>query len=380
MTTREGTRRGIAAGILVILLSARCGASAETPVLPTPVPPSPAESMATANATASPTALQDPQASVYPLAASSAWIVDQTGDPAGGAVIRLTRTDGTDRHPVATDARDPFHLHPEWSADGTGFTFVTTDGADGSRSIWRYDLGTDTSRLIVDCVDPCVDATEQAESPDGERVAYFYADGPIVDVTIDGQTLPIPTTCGLRIVTVATGDQETVTEGQCALIEERYPRWSSSGTHLAYLRTHADRQGGPITRSDIVVRDLAYGSEVVAAIGPGDAFDMLDWTADGSSIVFTSNGGLAIVGSNGGRIRELVAADPFGATHPRSTADGAWVLFYRTQTATNGEVIARSLWGVPTVDGDPVPILPVAPPGPNDGHTTWGSLQPTLSR
>ena len=42
--------------------------------------------------------------------------------------------------------------------------------------------------------------------------------------------------------------------------------------------------------------------------------------------------------------------------------------------------MARSLWGVPTAGGDAVPILPVAAPGPNEGHTTWGSLQPTPAR
>ena len=183
----------------------------------------------------------------------------------------------------------------------------------------------DTSRLLVDCVDPCIDATEQAQSPDGTRVAYFYADGPNVDVTYGGEAFPIPTTCGLRLVTVASGDLETVTEGACALIEERYPRWSPTGTHLAYLRTHAAQRGGPITRTDIVVRDLADGSELVAAIGQGEAFDMLDWTADGGSIVFAANGGLAVVRLNGGPVTDLVPSDPLARrTHgPRQTARGS---------------------------------------------------------
>ena len=132
----------LAAALVTIVLTG-CGATAAGPAATVAAVSSPTRSTTAAPpvATATASAARSPESFRYPLAADPSWIVDQTGSPDGGAVIRLVRTDGADRHDVATDARHRFHLHPEWSADGKTFTFLTTDAADGSRSIWRYDIG-----------------------------------------------------------------------------------------------------------------------------------------------------------------------------------------------------------------------------------------------
>ncbi len=134
------------------------------------------------------------------LASMPGWLVYQIRLATGqGLDLRLIRTDGTDDHTIATDIApsDPTqpddHILPEWSADGSTLIFTRFRAKAERRDLFAYDVATNTSRELVHCDDPCVDATEAAVSPDGSRIVYFFAEG-----AIDAQG--IPADCGLRIL------------------------------------------------------------------------------------------------------------------------------------------------------------------------------------
>lgn len=314
---------------------------------------------------------------VLPLADVDAWIAYSIGD-SSHADVRLVRSDGTDNHAIAQDS-GPRSNHPEWMPDGRSLLFEQVVGRGDVKSIWSWDMTTNASKELVRCADPCVSRQGPAPSADGSQIAYETNDGPIDDVTVGTDIVPIPARCGLQVMTVATRRTEDLESGQCGLVEWRMPRWSRTGA-LAYFRTHQATRGGPVDKTEVVVRDVRSGKESVAYYWDGwDEANQLEWSPDAQWIVFTTQGGLRRIHPDGTGGAVLVDIGDRAlhamAYHPRFLDDGRSVTFNRS-IAPRGVITSVRLY-VLSIDGGAT--TEVLPEGPNGTalHYNWGSLQPT---
>ena len=311
----------------------------------------------------------------FPLRAEPGWLTYSIG------VVRLVRTDGTDDHAVATTNIGEVRQNPEWTGDGAGIIFEASTSDGGTRRLWSYDLESDTSWPVVLCEGDCIDVAEAAPAPDGQGLAWFYADGPNDSVVVDGAAVDIPHICGLRMAsTVDAGSHEqarTLTSHTCGEVEDRFPRWSPDGGRLAYLRSEQADRGGPATAISLVVRDLESGVEAVVAQPADLSLQPIDWTADGSGLLWSATDGSVRRTHLDDVSTETVMVPPDAGgvlLHPRVTRDGQWVIAF--QDMRQGDTVtSRSAWAVPTSGGPGVQVLPEGAEG-TDQHHTWVSLQP----
>jgi Tol biopolymer transport system component len=308
------------------------------PVQPTPVPSASASAAPPSSAPA-----------VFPLAATGFQIVREDVD----GRIFVVDADGTGLQRVAADI--PAELRsPEW-LPGTNRVIVQETTADTDQ-IWDVDIGGQRRSLVViPCVEPCLSRNEASPSRDGTRIVFFQAIGPIVD--------DIPTDCGQAIYELATQALRTVTESPCAVVEERYARFSPDGTQLAFWRSRSPNgeRVTAIESSAIFIRDIASGNELQVTDSNIGA-SVLDWSPSGEWIVFvvrdwepaTADGDLWRIRSDGTGLERLTSLDTSALRlrRPRYTPDGAWILFTIT-----GESSSR-LWAIPADGGEPVEVLP----------------------
>ncbi len=374
--------RGVAlAGAL--LLVAGCGgqgASGPAPISnPTPstaiaAPVSSATPVPNRPSVAPPTPTASPS---LPLAGLDGWIAYSIGD-SRAAKVRLIRPDGSDNHAIAEDA-GPRSIHPEWLPDGRSLLFEQVVGRDDVKSIWRWDMAKGSSTEIVPCADPCVARQAPAPSADGSRIAYETYDGPIDDVTVGTAVAQIPAHCGLQAMTLATHETSTIATGTCGLVEWHGPRWSPTGD-LAYFRTHQATRGGPVELAELVVHDMASGKDRVINEWPAwDEANQLEWSPDGTWIVFSTQGRIDRIhpdGSGGHTLVEAgdkaLSANPY---HPRFLPDGSSLTF-NWSIAPRGVITSVRFFAMPAAGGAPTEVLPEGENG-TDEHYNWGSLQPT---
>ncbi len=334
-----------------------------------------------------PTPSPSPTPSVvpYPLAGTPGLLSYQISNIDDSVVeIHLVGLDGSDDHIVATDVTDPRHEQPEWDVSGRSFTFLASATSTAGRDIWSHDIASGRSTRLLPCLAPCVDQEFQAVSRDGSRVVFFFADGPTEDVVVDGETVAIPTTCGLRVADIggvlvgaSPGATTTLMSSTCGLIEERSPRWSPTTDRIAFVRTHQTVRGGPVASSEVVVLDLASRAETVVLSRPGGTLTDLDWSPDGQWIVVTDGTGLTRVHADGTGEEALIEAGTDATSHPRYLPDGSRITFTRTVLAkasggstAQGDTVDVSPWIVDAAGGVPVKILPFGT------FTTWLGLQP----
>lgn len=323
-----------------------------------------------------------PSASVsIPLfepAAYPGWIAYSIGgvgpDP-GYREVRLVRTDGSGDHAIQDPWAEPWD-EADWSRTGSTLLIARERLGERILDILEYDLASGTTRELVHCdpgaTVPCAQTNEAAYSPDGRQVAYFFAEGPI-----DGQG--IPADCGLRILTIADLRTRDVTRHDCGLLEDRHPRWSPDGTHVAFYRTRQATKGGPVTGSALFTRELLTGAEVQLTSWDLTRAEELDWSPDGQWIAFMdgvpgdpTTGRLSRVRPDGTGLEVLAApGDGLALFRPRYTPDGAWILVADLRGGQDEP--GGHLFAVAAEGGDPQEFLLDFPGNP----FLYGTLQPT---
>lgn len=317
-----------------------------------------------------------------PLAGVAGWFVYQrSGHPNGGVGLWLIRPDGRDDHAIVTDVTDSDpsgqdeYVAADWADDGSTLLFQRHRMPEDRRDLFIYDVASDSSRELIRCDAPCVDVTEAAMAPDGSRIVYFFAEGPL---DADG----IPAACGLRILDVGSTVTTDLTNSPCGLIEERFPRWSSDGRRIAFVRTHQDVKGGPWTSTELVVHDLEDGRESTV-FDPGLDADALDWSPDGETVVIVAGRRLLVVTLSDGASRVLLDLDTadvgFDATFdrlaiPRFTPDGSAVLFGINQDDGAGTAVRRDLWMTGLDGSSAQEVFPDGNDGNERGFYTRASL------
>lgn len=301
-----------------------------------------------------------------PFAGETAWIAYQTHRADTGTGIGLIHPDGTDDHLIATDVHAEQHL-PAWSPDGMRLVFTTRGGE--TEPLYEYDLATDTSRQLFACETPCLGDDEPAYSPDGTRVSFIRALGPIVTSPSGGGG--VPADCGLWIGEVSSGEVTQITSNTDPPCDREYEaHWSPDGTQITYWRNPYEN-GEPTGTAVFVIN--ADGTNEQRLTDPALFAGSPDWSPDGEWIVFST---YPLLEFQCCRVSDLYRIHPDGtgmeplthydyeelrAAHPRYTPNGKWILFTSVTPAT------RSLWVIPAEGGAPIVLLQ----GGLYGHATW---------
>jgi Tol biopolymer transport system component len=218
-------------------------------------------------------------------------------------------------------------------------------------------------------------AVAPAVSPDGSQLVYAVTEG---DAT-PADTIPAATTAGtdgadepvlpgLYVFLSDGGSAHQLTVGT----SDDFPSWSPDGTQIAF----ASEGGIALIASD--------GSNRVQLTDGGDGIDLgPTWSPDGTQIAFTRT-----VGGTGERETWVMAADGSNArvvytsaplTEPNVAVDvtPAWspdgTRLAITAISPGGEAFLQALV-VPLDGGEPVALSPL----PTD-PTRWGALSPTWS-
>ena len=297
------------------------------------------------------------------------WIAYQTGFHTttgwGPDGIWLVHPDGSGDHQVATGVHDGQVL-PDWSPDGSRLAFSTRGG--DTEPLFEYDLRTGASTQLFSCENRCLGDDEPAYSPNGQRVAFIRALGPLTDTG--------PSDCSLWIGDLASRTaQPLTTNGSCD--RETMPRWSPDGSQLTYYRERYDYQADKVLATAVFTIDVVTAQE--RQLTPWSLnFGEPDWSPGGNWIVMATyplhsyNSGVGQVPSNLYRIHpdgtglEQITRykpDQMRATQPRYTRDGTGIVF--TAVTHN----SRELWIQPLPSGKSTRVT-------NGGIATHGTLQP----
>lgn len=250
---------------------------------------------------------------------------------------------------------------PDWSSDGERIVYASRGGE--TEPLYVYDLETEESTQLFECIDPCIGDDEPAFSPDDSKVAFIRALGPFVN--------DVPSDCGLWIGDVATGEVEQVTSHSGCDPRETSPRWSADGTQLTYWFEQLSEAGEVMGTGVFVINADGTGKRRITdwEDNAGDA----DWSPDGEWIVYATHplrnfdsgvSNLFRVHPDGTGREPLTeyTDDATRATQPRYTPDGESILFTLVTTS-------RDLALMPAEGGEIDQIT-------DGGIYTHGDMQP----
>ena len=275
-------------------------------------------------------------------------------DPATGEERRITR-----------GVRD---YGSDWSPDGTRIVYDSESGS-----------GYDIVVANADGTDPTVIGSGQdpAWSPDGSRIAYAGAGGSIWVMNTDG-TDAHPVTQGAA-AGAGTGEDAAL---------DWNPAWSPEGRSIAYVRVAAHRwapvPGGQL-RTDVTLeqvrvwQDGATPTDTMLTDAYTDVGE-LDWSPDGSTIVFTGaptlfyeteTDGLAwprvlLIPFSGGQVTPISPEENTWAAGATWSPDGVWIAYVDNNHAL---VVMRP-------DGTDRRTLPVDPGDDEIIGPSWGIAPP----
>ncbi len=220
---------------------------------------------------------------------------------------------------------------------------MTSRNTGGAEPLYEYDLATKQLRKLFACNAPCLGDDEPVYSPDGKRVAFIRAFGPLKN--------EMPSDCGLWIGELADRKIRNVTSN--ARCDREYlPRWSSDGARFIYWRLR-EHPVGNVTGTAVFVMDVSGAHERQLTdwnMFAGDG----DWSPDGEWIVFGTHplpafnfssevSNLYRMHPDGSGMEQLTHHDTgdLRATQPRYTPNGRWILFTAVTSSS------RELWLMP---------------------------------
>jgi Tol biopolymer transport system component len=146
------------------------------------------------------------------------------------------------------------NLYPAWSPDGQHITFIS--GIE-SRAVYVLDVNGGTLQHITDSL-------ERAWSPNSDLLVYSaYQQG----------------NYDLFAIEIATGATRQLTD---TLEDERYPVWSPTGEHLAFIATYGYDDILCIMAADGTVQQIDLSTQLGYRVYAGEA---PVWSPDGTRLV-----------------------------------------------------------------------------------------------
>ena len=250
-----------------------------------------------------------PGASLASFSGDNGLIAFERLDRAPGSAERIF-TMTAERGLQGVTAVSASGSNPDWSPEGTSIVFERRplDDPSGYGSE-LYTVNADGAglRRLIECLDDCVGDSQPAYSPDGRRIAFVRAFGPLVDGRIPSRRSVLEMSSdGSRVREILSFDVLRDRRIPCD------PQWSPDGRRLALtLLTDASVFG-----VDIGVFTVSLDGSSLRRLVPFTSFDP-DWSPDGKRIAFTvSRGGSSPDGV------EVYTARPDGTRLRRLTWSG----------------------------------------------------------
>jgi TolB protein len=239
-------------------------------------------------------------------------------DRTHGAIFTV-RPDGTGERQVTRPPAGFVDRNPDVSPDGRRIAFQRQgfSAPDAEVSDEIYVVNSDGSHLRRLTRQPAEGATcdtggfcdaSPAWSPDGRRIAFSRASGPVSDHVIERVAIYSVRADGSHVHRVT--QQSLPATG-----EDGEPQWSPDGHRLVFQRTNV-RSTRPVGGIALWVLDLRTGAERRITRFPLRAGDTPDWSPDGRRILFHDNqdgpqgisANLFTVAPNGRHLRQLTFA------------------------------------------------------------------------
>lgn len=176
-------------------------------------------------------------------------------------------------------------FHPSWSPHGTQVVFerLFSAGKENEASdIYTIAVRSGAPKRLTNCTGTCLGVDEPDWSPDGRRVAFFRAEGPL-DANGNAAFVAIftirPNGSHLRQVTQRHGGVGA---------EDHFPTWSPDGKWLAFERIDFKSGKARSVRIFIVRADggKAHAIDLPAGVRPGP--DEISWSPNGKRLLFST--------------------------------------------------------------------------------------------
>ncbi|MDP9341206.1 MAG: hypothetical protein M3Q23_03650 [Actinomycetota bacterium] len=289
--------------------------------------------------------------------------------PDGWNLFSFDPSTGQERR-ITTGVRD---YSSDWSPDGTKIVYDSEHIDSGTYDIVVANADGTHPTVLGPGQDP-------AWSPDGTRIAYVGGGGRIWVMNTDGSDAH-PVTEGAASGT-GTGDDAAY---------DWHPAWSPDGRSIAYVRIAAHRRA-PVPRGhylvDVTLQQVRvwHGGATPTDTMLTDAYTgvgELDWSPDGSTIVFTGaptlfyepeTDGLAwprvlLIPSAGGEVTPISPQEKAWAEGATWSPDGAWIAYVEYVDNSHALVVMRP-------DGTDRRTLPVDPGEGEIIGPSWGVAPP----
>jgi TolB protein len=218
------------------------------------------------------------------VARASSWIAFQRFDPRSGKDrVYKIRPDGTGLRAIS---KPPPNAEgdgqPDWSPDGTkiGFHRLYKDGRPDSLIVANADGSDPRDVTQANCTGNCVGSEQPAWSPDGTKIAFSRALGPVPPAGP-------PPVIGIFVTNADGSNLQQLTQPTAnSGTEDHTPSWSPGGGRIAFMR--ANNTTRPENASSIYVMG-ADGSNVtrirrMPRKWPGSGVPK--WSPDGRRILF----------------------------------------------------------------------------------------------
>lgn len=233
------------------------------------------------------------------------------GEPADND-IWVQRVDGGEAIPIA--AHEDEERMPMWSPDGSSLLFVRFSAAEERCGLFRIPLIGGTARRVIDC-------------PRGGNWMDMAPDGRTVAASLAAAPGAVP---AIVLVDLESGARRQLTQPPEGSRGDRRPAISPDGRWIAFER----RESAFRHRLMVIPADGGAGSEGPRALtdDPWGQLRGSDWSADGRSLLFSSNreGRFVLwrVSVDGGTPERFPIEDDW-ITQPSLSRDGRR-LIYRT--------------------------------------------------
>lgn len=258
-----------------------------------------------------------------------------------------------------------FAEKPQWSPDGAQILFDSNGALDGSDAlndnetgnIWVVDAdGTGLTNLTA-LKAALADSFDARWSPDGSQIVYSSARA------FDGSDAANAGTVGnIWIMDADGGNATPLTELTAA--NSNQPVWSPDGTQIAFRSRGALDGSDTLNGASNIWVMNADGSEKTALtnLTTSGLFTSLEWSPDGTQIIFTSNRALDgndeaninsvanvwvmnVDGTGLTHLTDLTASNTFTST-PRQSPDGEKIGFYsaRALDGSDAAISNSNIW------------------------------------